>query len=142
MAEGVSAKDARSITKSFKRLTETPLGTVLHFGNAAGKSGEVIERTKCSIHDDRVLLYTLYRYAEACQDYYEFSIARLMNNSINSIGISPVKLFGFTEEELKTMLIGMSAKYPNFINASFTHGLDKVSLRDDMTADDVLKMFA
>ena len=142
MAEGVSAKDARSITKSFKRLTETPLGTVLHFGNAAGKSGEVIERTKCSIHDDRVLLYTLYRYAEACQDYYEFSIARLMNNSINSIGISPVKLFGFTEEELKTMLTGMSAKYPNFINASFTHGLDKVSLRDDMTADDVLKMFA
>ena len=142
MAENVSAKDARSIMKAFKRLTETPLGTVLHMGTTAGRSVDTLSRTKCSLHDDRVLLYSLYRYAEACQDYYEFSLARLMNTSIDSAGISPVKLFGFTEDEMITMLNGLSAKYPEFINVTFTHGLDKISLRDDKTADDVLKLFS
>ena len=141
-AEGVSDKDARSIMKAFKRLTETPLGTVLHFGTTSGKSVETLTRTMCTLQDDRVLLYALYRYAEACQDYYEFSLARLMNTSIDSAGISPVKLFGFTEDEMITMLNGLSAKYPAFINVTFTHGLDKISLREDKTSDDVLKLFS
>lgn len=141
-AEGVSDKDARSIMKAFKRLTETPLGTVLHFGTTSGKSVETLTRTKCTLQDDRVLLYALYRYAEACQDYYEFSLARLMNTSIDSAGISPIKLFGFTEDEMITMLNGLSAKYPTFINVTFTHGLDKISLREDKTSADVLKLFS
>lgn len=141
-AEGVSDKDARSIMKAFKRLTETPLGTVLHFGTTSGKSVETLTRTKCTLQDDRVLLYALYRYAEACQDYYEFSLSRLMNTSIDSAGISPVKLFGFVEDEMITMLNGLSAKYPAFINVTFTHGLDKISLREDKTSDDVLKLFS
>lgn len=141
-AEGVSDKDARSIMKAFKRLTETPLGTVLHFGTTSGKSVETLTRTKCTLQDDRVLLYALYRYAEACQDYYEFSLSRLMNTSIDSAGISPVKLFGFAEDEMITMLNGLSAKYPAFINVTFTHGLDKISLREDKASDDVLKLFS
>lgn len=141
-AEGVSDKDARSIMKAFKRLTETPLGTVLHFGTTSGKSVETLTRTKCTLQDDRVLLYALYRYAEACQDYYEFSLSRLMNTSIDSAGISPVKLFGFAEDEMITMLNGLSAKYPAFINVTFTHGLDKISLREDKTSDDVLRLFS
>lgn len=141
-AEGVSDKDARSIMKAFKRLTETPLGTVLYFGTTSGKSVETLTRTKCTLQDDRVLLYALYRYAEACQDYYEFSLSRLMNTSIDSAGISPVKLFGFAEDEMITMLNGLSAKYPAFINVTFTHGLDKISLREDKTSDDVLRLFS
>lgn len=141
-AEGVSDKDARSIMKAFKRLTETPLGTVLHFGTTSGKSVETLTRTKCTLQDDRVLLYALYRYAEACQDYYEFSLSRLMNTSIDSAGISPVKLFWFAEDEMITMLNGLSAKYPAFINVTFTHGLDKISLREDKTSDDVLRLFS
>lgn len=141
-AENVSEKDARSIVKAFGRLVETPLGTVLHFGATTGKSIETLTRTKCSLYDDRVLLYALYRYAEACQDYYEFSLSRLMNTSIDSAGISPVKLFGFTEDEMITMLSGLSAKYPDFINVTFTHGLDKISLNEGKTAEDVLNLFA
>lgn len=142
VAEGVSAKDARSIMKAYKRLTEIPLGTVLRMGTATGKSAETLSRTKCSLHDDRVLLHALYRYAEACQDYYEFSLSRLMNTSIDSAGISPVKLFGFSEDEMTTMLSGLSAKYPGYINVTFTHGLDKISLHEDETSEDVLKLFA
>ena len=140
--EGLTAKVAPQIVRAFKRITETPLGTVLHIGTTSGKFIDTLTRTKCTLHDDRVLLYALYRYAEACQDYYEFSLARLMNTSIDSAGISPVKLFGFTEDEMITMLNGLSAKYPAFINVTFTHGLDKISLREDKTSDDVLKLFS
>lgn len=141
MADDVSAKDARSITKAFKRLCEIPLGTALNFGVTSGKSIDSLTRTKCALNDDRVLLYALYRYAEACEDYYEFSLSRLMDTSAKSAGLSPVKLFGFTEDEMESMLNGLSSKYPAFINATFTHGLDKVSLRDDKTSDDVLTLF-
>lgn len=140
-SDGVSTKDAHSITKAYRRLCDIPLGTALHMGATEGKSVATLMRTKCSFHDDRVLLYALYRYAEACQDYYEFSLARLMNTSIDSTGISPVKLFGFTEDEMIAMLSGLSSKYPDFINATFTHGLDKISLQEDKTAEDVLKLF-
>ena len=141
MAGDVSAKDARSITKAFKRLCEIPLGTALNFGYATGKSVDSLARTKCNIDDDRVLLYALYRYAEACEEYYEFSLSRLMDTSARSVGLSPVKLFGFTEDEMESILNGLSSKYPEFINATFTHGLDKISLRDDKTSDDVLALF-
>lgn len=140
MADNVSAKDARSITKAFKRLCETPLGTIMSFGFTTGKTIDFLTRTKCSMKDDRVLLYTLYRYAEACEDYYEFSLSRLMDISIESAGISPVKFFGYSEDEMETMLNGLSSKYPEFINVTFTHGLDKISLRDDKTANDVLEL--
>lgn len=141
---GLSHSDAGFVVGAFKRLVETPLGEKLHFGtvNVKGATVQTLTRTKCTLQDDRVLLYALYRYAEACQDYYEFSLSRLMNTSIDSAGISPVKLFGFVEDEMITMLNGLSAKYPAFINVTFTHGLDKISLREDKTSDDVLKLFS
>lgn len=139
---GLTPKGASQVIRAYKRLTATQLGTVLHMGTTGGKSVETLTRTKCTLQDDRVLLYALYRYAEACQDYYEFSLARLMNTSIDSAGISPVKLFGFSEDEMITMLNGLSAKYPAFINVTFTHGLDKISLREDKTSGDVLKLFS
>ena len=64
-----------------------------------------------------------------------------MDTSVRSVGLSPVKLFGFTEDEMESILNGLSSKYPEFINATFTHGLDKISLRDDKTSDDVLALF-
>ena len=141
---GLSHEDAGFVVGAFRRLAETPLGEKLNFGTASmkGKSVQTITRTKCILQDDRVLLYALYRYAEACQDYYEFSLTRLMNIGIDSTGISPVKLFGCTEEEMITLLNGLSAKYPALINVTFTHGLDKISLREDKTSNDVLKLFS
>lgn len=141
MAEDVSVKDAHSIMKAYKRLCDTPLGTVMHMGTTVGKPVDSLTRTKCSMRDDRVLLYGLYRYAEACADYYEFSLSRIMDTTIDSTGISPTKLFGYTEDEMIAMLGGLSAKHPELINVSFTHGLDKISLREDKTAEDVLALF-
>lgn len=143
MEEGVSAKDAASIIKSFKRLVELPLGTVLNFGTAEAKGNRIesLMRTKTSSIDPRVLLCSLYRYAEACGGYYQFSLDTLMDISIQSEGISPVKIFGFTRDEMEAMLRGLAAKYNAYIDVTFTHDLDKITLRDYHSTADVLELF-
>lgn len=143
MEEGVSAKDAASITKSFKRLVEIPLGTMLNFGNVEmnGRQIASLKRCKSFLSEPLVLLYSLYRYAEACGSYYQFSLSTLMDMDIQSEGISPVKIFGFTGDEMEAMLRGLAAKYNDYIDVTFTHDLDKITLRDYHSAADVLELF-
>jgi phosphoadenosine phosphosulfate reductase len=39
------------------------------------------------------------------------------------------------------LLLGLTAKYPEFITASFTHDLEKITLAEDKSSSDVLKLF-
>lgn len=143
ISEGVSSKDAASIRKSFKRLVEIPLGTVLNFGEVTmnGRQMQSLRRCKTNSSDDRVLLYSLYRYAEACEGYHQFSLYTLMDETLKSAGISPVKLFGFSSDEMEAMLRGLAAKYNEYIDVTFTHDLDKITLRDYHTSADILQLF-
>lgn len=134
----VKIKDAKSIVKAYKRLTETPLGTVLNFGDVT--SDFELIRTKCMITDNTVVLYALYRFAEMCNDYKEFTLKWLINDEIDRNGISPTRLFGIEYEEMKSILMGLSARYPDFINATFTNDLDKITLTEK-TSQDVLCLF-
>ena len=94
------------------------------------------------MRDPRVILYALYRYAEACVDYYEFTLSHLMDTANQSGGISPVKLFGLTEDDVSATLRGLSAQYPDFINATFTHGLNRIVLYGpEKKSEDILKLF-
>ena len=136
---GIKEKDAKSIIKSYKRLTETPLGTKLNFGHVT-EEGDLI-RTTCSISDNRVILYTLYKFAEKCNDYKEFTLATLLNDTIDRDGISPTRIFGLDREAMIPILLGLTAKYPEFINATFTHDMDKIILREDKNSSDVLNLF-
>jgi phosphoadenosine phosphosulfate reductase len=135
----VKPKDAKSIAKSYKRLVETPLGTSLHWGYVTDDGGLV--RTKCSISDPRVVLYGLFKFSEKCNDYKEFTLATLLNDSIDRDGISPTRIFGFDREDMTPLLLGLTAKYPEFITASFTHDLEKITLAEDKSSSDVLKLF-
>jgi phosphoadenosine phosphosulfate reductase len=135
----VKPKDAKSIAKSYKRLVETPLGTSLHWGFVTDK-GDLI-RTKCSVSDPRVVLYGLYKFAEKCNEYKEFTLATLLNDSIDRDGISPTRIFGLDREDMTPMLLGLTAKYPEFITASFTHDLEKITLAEDKSSEDVLNLF-
>ena len=138
MAADMKEKAAKSIVKSFVRIVETPLGTVLNFGYADGTD---IARTKCTIDDSRVFLYSLYRFVEKCNLEKEFNVAYLLDESIERDGVSPIRLFGiYDEEELKSMLLGLSARYPEFINVTYTNDLKTVMLRDKSAAD-VLSLF-
>jgi len=139
LAIDVKEKAAKSIVKAFKRLTETPLGTVLHFGFVTD-DGDLV-RTKCSVTDPRVILYGLYKFAEKCNDYKEFTLATLLNDSIDRDGISPTRIFGLDRDDMMPILLGLSTKYPEFIIASFTHDLEKITLAEDKSSQDILNLF-
>ena len=138
IALDVKPKDAKSIVKAYKRITETPFGTVLSFGYVTDDQDLV--RTKCSISDNRVILYALYKFVERCNDYKEFTLAWLMNDSIERDGASPTRTFGLDYEEMKSILLGLSARYPDFIDSAFTNDLDKITIKDK-TSQDVLNLF-
>ena len=138
-AVAVKPKDAKSIAKSYKRLVETPLGTSLHWGFVTDE-GDLV-RTKCSVSDPRVVLYGLFKFAEKCNDYKEFTLATLLNDSIDRDGISPTRILGLDREDMVPILLGLSAKCPEFITASFTHDLEKITLAEEKTSQDVLDLF-
>ena len=140
-ALNVSVKDSKSIVKAFKRLCEIPLGTELHFGATTddGKKFLTLMRTKAKVDDGRVVLYALYKFAEA-NDRYQFTLSRLMSNA-DSAGVSPAKIFGIDREEMQQFLNGLSTNYYEFINATFTHDLEKISLAAEKKSQDVLKLF-
>jgi phosphoadenosine phosphosulfate reductase len=135
----VKSKDAKSIVKSYKRLIETPLGTNLRFGYVTD-DGDLV-RTKCSVSDPRVVLYGLFKFAETCNNYKEFTLATLLNDSIERDGISPTRVFGLDRDDMMPILLGLSAKYPEFITASFTHDLEKITLAEDKSSADALDLF-
>jgi phosphoadenosine phosphosulfate reductase len=127
------------VYSAFGKLIELPLGTSLRFGQVT-EEGDLI-RTKCSVSDPRVVLYGLFKFAEKCNDYKEFTLATLLNDSIERDGVSPTRIFGLSREEMIPILIGLSTKYPEFITASFTHDLEKITLSKDKTSLDVLDLF-
>ena len=140
LAIEVNKKAATSIVRSFKRIVETPLGKALRFGHIT-EDGDLV-RTKCSVSDPRVVMYGLFKFAEKCNDYKEFTLSTLLNDSIDRDGISPTRIFGLDREDMTPLLIGLSAKYPEFITASFTHDLEKITLSKDKNTSDVLDLFS
>lgn len=88
-----------------------------------------------------VVLYSLYKFAEACGDYYQFTLSRLLNHDIESDGISPTEIFGLDRDQMEKLLNGLSINYADFINASFTLDLDNITLNSEKTSQDVLKLF-
>lgn len=139
MADDIKEKAANSIIKSFKRIVGTPFGTVLNFGYVTDEDDMI--RTKCSVSDVRVVLYALYKFAEKCNLDKEFNVSYLYNEKVERNGVSPVRIFGIYEnEELKSILLGLSSVYPEFINASFINDLQTITLRDK-SSEDVLNLF-
>lgn len=139
LTDGLLERPANAVTKAYKRIVETPLGTILRFGYVSD-TGDLV-RTKCSVSDPRVVLYGLFKFAEKCNDYKEFTLATLLNDSIDRDGISPTRIFGLDREDMTPLLLGLSAKYPEFITVSFTHDLEKITLAEDKSSADVLDLF-
>lgn len=140
LGEGVKPKDAKSIVKAYKRIVETPFGTVLNFG--AFNDNDIV-RLKWEIDDNRVVLYALYKFFEKCNldTNSEFHISLLFDEETERDGISPVRILGiYDEEEWKSILLGLSARYPSFIGATFTNDLKTISLKGKTSAD-VLELF-
>ena len=138
-AEDVKPKDAKSIAKAFKRITDTPIGTNLNFGYVS--EDNTMMRTECSISDPKVYLYALFKFCETCNAPREFTLQWILNDEgIERSTVSPSLLFGIDYESTKSIMMGLAAKYPEFINASFTNDLETIELKDKSSSD-VLNLF-
>lgn len=88
-----------------------------------------------------VILYSLYKFAEACGDYHQFTLSRLLNHDLESDGVSPTEIFGLDRNQMEKILNGLTINYPDFLNASFTLDLDNITLNSEKTSQDVLNLF-
>lgn len=158
MLEAETPNDAKGHVKeniiNFMKiaLAKTPLGTAPIFATVDAqikvtKSGNEqislnsMRKASWTNPVPEVILYSLYKFAEACGDYYQFSLETLLDDSIERDGVSPSKIFGLNKDEMMRILNGLSINYPEFISASFTLDLDNITLRDDRTSEDVLALF-
>lgn len=146
--EEVNETAAKQMLLAYKRiLTETPLGIKIGLGKAntiqKGKTENMtsIIRTPWRDPDSLVILYSLYKFAEACDGYYQFTLSRVLNHEVESEGVSPTQIFGLDRETLVGLLNGLSINYPEFISVGFTHDLETINLRAEKTSMDVLYLF-
>ena len=70
-----------------------------------------------------------------------FTLSGLMDESAVRDGVSPCQLFDLSRDELITMFQGLAVRYPDFINVSFTHDLETITLNHDKNHQDVLTLF-
>ena len=105
------------------------------------KSLNSIMRNTWSDPNPEVILYSLYKFAENCGNYYQFSLETLLDDSIERDGVSPTRIFGLDRDTMVRILNGLAIHYPEFISASFTLDLDTITLNAEKTAEDVLALF-
>lgn len=149
LGDDMTVNSKKNIVSAYKNIfiSTEQVGTELGLGlcDYQLKNGkrylESITRGKWKNPDPRVILYSLFKFAEACRDYYQFTLKRLLNHDIESDGISPTQIFGLDRNTMEKLLTGLSVNYPEFINASFTLDLDNITLREGKTSQDVLELF-
>lgn len=151
MENDTKGKGKRNVIDALKiMMAKTPLGYEKIFADCditvktSGRESVTLNSLmRCSWEnaDPRVILYALYKFAEHCGDYYQFTLTTLLDDSIERDGISPTRIFGLDRDTMEPMLNGLSSNYPDFISASFSLGLDTINLREDKTSQDVLALF-
>lgn len=140
--DGAKESWVSDIWSSFGRFVELPFSEVgMGYSEKEKRHIISITRTPWQNSDPRVILYSLYKFAEGCGGYYQFTLSRLLNHDIDSDGVSPTEIFGLDREQMEKLLNGLSVNYPEFINVSFTLDLDNITLRSEKTSQDVLKLF-
>jgi len=91
--------------------------------------------------EPKVILYSLYKFAEACGDYYQFTLSRLLDHDIDADGVSPTEIFGIDRDTMQKIVNGLSVNYPEFISVSFTLNLENITLNSEKSSKDVLELF-
>jgi 3'-phosphoadenosine 5'-phosphosulfate sulfotransferase (PAPS reductase)/FAD synthetase/ferredoxin len=86
------------------------------------------------------ILYGLYLIAELA-DRSSFTVRELMSADTDSVYISPIVAFGISPETFKKQCEGLKSKYPDFIETTFTHGNDELTIFPQKhNTDDVIKI--
>ncbi len=147
MQDETSSKTVREhVVSAFKNIfiSISPLGRDLGFGicdyaeKNSGRTLNSVIRFPWNDPDERVILYAIYKFAEACGNYRQFTLTRLLDTSIESDGISPTQIFGLSRETMEKILNGLTFNHPDLIEARFTLGLDNITLKSEKSAEEVL----
>lgn len=145
---GLGKRNICDALKSF--LIKTPFGKQLGLGSVIDYEEKVSSNGRETITlnyfvrgswknpDEKVILYALYKFAEACGNYRQFTLTRLLDTSVESAGISPTQIFGLNRETMEKIPNGLTFNYPDLIEARFTLGLDNITLKSDKTANEIL----
>ena len=130
------------VFSAISRITELPMGK-MGYGTAIKEKNRNtgVVRHKWQEPIPEIILYSLYKFAEACDGYYQFSLSTLMDDSIERNGISPTRIFGLDREKMIAILNNLSTHYPEYIHASFTLDLETITLKDEKTSDDIINLF-
>lgn len=144
--ESTSKTVREHVVSAFKNIfiSIKPLGRDLCFGvcdyeeKSSGRTLNSVIRFSWSAPDERVILYSLYKFAEACGNYKQFTLTRLLDHDLESAGISPTQIFGLDRESMEKILNGLTFNYPDLIEARFTLGLDSITLKSDLSPEEVL----
>lgn len=141
VSDGAKESWVGDIWSSFMRITELPFGTIgLGYATKEKNRTIAITRTPWETPAPVVILYSLYKFAEACGGYYQFTLNRLLAHDTESDGVSPTEIFGLERDQMERLLNGLSVNYPDFITTSFTLDLDNITLNADKTSQDVLSL--
>jgi phosphoadenosine phosphosulfate reductase len=140
--DGAKESWVKDVWSSFGRFADLPFQNV-GFGSAIKEKNRflAITRTPWRNPDPTVILYSLYKFAESCGDYYQFTLSRLLDFSVDSDGVSPAEIFGLDKETMEKVLNGLSINYPEFITTQFTLDLDAITLNPEKSSVDVLGLF-
>ena len=149
LKEELTENSRKNVISGFKNIFASNgiLSEELRFGQVTveekGKNTYLVDacRSTWPNPDSRVILYSLFRFAEACGDYYQFTLENLLDDSIDRDGVSPTQIFGLDRQTMVRILNGLAVNYPEFISVSFTLDLDNITLRSDKTSADVLNLF-
>lgn len=136
---GADEKWVNDVWGSFARFLDLPFSRV-GLGEMTKEKNKAVSiyRTPWSNPDERIILYSLYKFAEACGNYKQFTLTRLLDHDVESDGISPTQIFGLDRDIMEKILNGLTFNYPDLIEARFTLGLDNITLKSEKTSAEVL----
>ena len=109
-------------------LTKSPLG-----GNDAvtllEMKGRVVKSITRKAKDvnQLTILYGLYLIASKT-DRRSFTVSELMSADESSAYVSPIVAFGISPDTFKKQCEGLKSKYPDYIETTFTHGNDELTI--------------
>lgn len=142
VSDGAKESWVKDVWSSLGRFSELPFRNVgLGYTTKEKNRLSAITRTAWQTPNATVILYSLYKFAEHCGDYYQFTLSRLMDFDVESDGVSPAEIFGMSRETMEKILNGLSINHPDFITTQFNLDLDTITLNVEKTSNDVLKLF-
>lgn len=137
-----SVKDS-GLSSLKETIKASPIGSELGVGLCEMRGNSVVSITKTtwSTPEPLAILYSLFKFAEAMDRYYSFTLTDLLDDSPERPGISPARLFNLGRENLQPILLQLAHDYSGFIKVVFNKDLESIYLANDKTSLDVVQLF-